>query len=159
MATCPDSLTWMLVKKQNCFLQKRNGNTKRSGTVVLSSEPGNLKNLNSYKYSGLCNSKAIKMAVEEEETEGKTKVTVSMGLKIKKNCGKKPSKSWSTIPLNKDFRRTAKCIKSQTVAQAYRTDLTDAALARWAALHRFAKVKKGLAKPAVTKKGRGGKDE
>jgi len=149
----------MLVKKQNCFQQKRNGNTKRSGSIVLSAEPGNLKNMNSYKFSGLCNSKAVKMTVDEETTDDKTKVTISMGLKIKKNCSTKPSKSWSTIPLNKDFRRTAKCVVSQTEAQAYRTDLKDAALARWAALHRFAKVKKGLAKPAVVKKGRGGKDE
>ena len=73
----------MLVKKQNCFQQKRNGNTKRSGSIVLSAEPGNLKNLNSYKFSGLINSKAVKMSVAEEEKDGKTKVTISMGLKVR----------------------------------------------------------------------------
>lgn len=31
----------------------------RSGKIVLSSEPNNLMNLNSFKYSGLANSKAV----------------------------------------------------------------------------------------------------
>merc|ERR1712216_98430 len=99
----------------------------------------------------------VKLTVEEEEAEegAKPKVKLSMGLKLQKNKSS-PSKVWSTIPLNKDFRRTASCIKKQTVDQAYRSDLTDAALARWSILHRFAKVKKGLAKPMVMKMGRKG---
>ena len=148
MASCPDSLTWMLVKKNNCFQQKRNGNTKRSGMVVLSSEPANLKNLNAFKYSGLANSKAIRFDFKEEGEEGEKKIKISMGMKVAKN-GKKPSKSYSTIPLNKDYRRVEKCIKAQTLEQAYRADMLDAALARWSALHRFGKVKKGILKPAV----------
>ena len=31
MATCPPSLTWMLVKDQNAFMHKRNGQTARAG--------------------------------------------------------------------------------------------------------------------------------
>lgn len=127
---------------------------------MLSKEPGNLANVHSFKYSGLCNAKAIKMTVEEEEAEegAKPKVKLSMGLKLQKNK-KAPNKQWSTIPLNKDFRRTASCIKAQTVDQAYRSDLTDAALARWSILHRFAKVKQGLKQPMKMKMGRKGDEE
>jgi|UniRef100_A0A7S2DNV5 large subunit ribosomal protein L28e len=158
MATCPDSLTWMLVKNQNCFQQKRNGQTKRSGMIVLSSEPGNLRNINAFKYSGLANSKAIRFDFKEEGEDDDKKIKMSMGLKISKN-GKRPNKQYSTIPLNKDFRRVEKCIKAQTVDQAYRADLLDAALARWSALHRYSKVKKGIMKPAYFKPAKGSEED
>lgn len=45
----PD-LLWQLVKKNNSFLVKRNGNNNAS--VQFSSEPNNLYNLNTFKYSG-----------------------------------------------------------------------------------------------------------
>jgi hypothetical protein len=43
-------LIWQLVKKNNAFLVKRNGNSNAS--VQFSSEPNNLYNLNTFKYSG-----------------------------------------------------------------------------------------------------------
>ncbi|KAG0240888.1 60S ribosomal protein L28, partial [Mortierella sp. GBA43] len=45
-------LTWLLIKKNNSFLVKRNG-------VEFSSEAGNLLNKNSFKYSGIANKKTI----------------------------------------------------------------------------------------------------
>lgn len=50
MAIASDDLIWLLVKKNNRFLVKRNGNNTSS--ITFSSEPNNLYNLNSYKYSG-----------------------------------------------------------------------------------------------------------
>jgi large subunit ribosomal protein L28e len=57
-----ESLVWMLIKNNNAFLQKR-GRTARSGAVQFSSERGNLMNVNSFKYSGLANSKAIDISI------------------------------------------------------------------------------------------------
>ena len=42
----PSQLVWQLVKNYNCFLHKGLNGSQ------FSSEPGNLYNLNSYKYSG-----------------------------------------------------------------------------------------------------------
>ena len=54
-----DSLVWMCVKNNNAFLVKRGKKTSRCGAVQFSKERGNLLNVNSFKYSGLANSKAI----------------------------------------------------------------------------------------------------
>jgi large subunit ribosomal protein L28e len=51
MAGVSPDLLWQLVKKNNKFLVKRNGNG--SASLQFSSEPNNLYNLNSFKYSGL----------------------------------------------------------------------------------------------------------
>lgn len=53
-----ESLIWHLIRDNNSFLIKR-GNTKRDGSVQFSSEPGNLLNVNTFKYSGLANSKTV----------------------------------------------------------------------------------------------------
>lgn len=42
----PSQLVWQLVKNYNCFLHKGLNGSQ------FSAEPGNLYNLNSYKYSG-----------------------------------------------------------------------------------------------------------
>ena len=67
-----------------------------------------------------------------------------------------PRRSVNVTPLNKNFRRVAKTIKTQTAGKFYRGDLTSKALARAAALDRAAKVQAGLKKKAKTKKGRKG---
>ncbi len=45
-------LIWELVKKNNSFLIKRDGRQ-------FTTEPGNVANVNSYKYSGLANKKVV----------------------------------------------------------------------------------------------------
>ena len=65
-----DSLVWLLVKDNNSFLHKR-GRTSRSGAVQFSNEPGNLMNVNSFKFSGLANSKAV-------DVSGKKRITLSL---------------------------------------------------------------------------------
>ncbi len=52
------ALVWELVKNNNSFLVKRE-RTNRVGAVAFSREPGNLLNVNSAKYSGLANDKAV----------------------------------------------------------------------------------------------------
>ena len=53
-----DALVWHCIRDNNSFLYKR-GRSSRVGGVQLSSEPGNVMNVNSFKYSGLANSKAF----------------------------------------------------------------------------------------------------
>lgn len=45
-------LLWQLVKNNNSFLIKRDGRQ-------FSTEPGNVKNINSFKFSGLANNRSI----------------------------------------------------------------------------------------------------
>ena len=51
MSASPD-LLWALTRKTNAFMVKRNG-------MVLSSEPGNLANKHSFKFSGLANFETV----------------------------------------------------------------------------------------------------
>merc|ERR1712094_140321 len=55
-------LLWALTKKQNAFLVKRN-------MLQLSSEPGNIMNKNSFKFSGLANLETVDVA---DNTKGIT---------------------------------------------------------------------------------------
>ncbi|KXS10175.1 hypothetical protein M427DRAFT_139944 [Gonapodya prolifera JEL478] len=45
-------LVWLIIRKNNSFLVKRNG-------IVLSREPGNLTNTHSFSASGLANPKVL----------------------------------------------------------------------------------------------------
>ena len=55
-------LQWLLVKNSNAFLVKRKG-------VQFSSEPGNLNNTNSFKFSGLANKKTVGVSVVDGKVE------------------------------------------------------------------------------------------
>ena len=52
------TLIWHLIRDNNSFLVKRE-RTSRRGAVQFSSEPGNLLNAHSFKYSGLANNRAV----------------------------------------------------------------------------------------------------
>ncbi|GAA5963157.1 hypothetical protein JCM21900_002934 [Sporobolomyces salmonicolor] len=49
----PD-LVWLLTRKQTCFTHKRPGTTR-----TFSAEKGNLKNLSSYRFSGLAQRRVV----------------------------------------------------------------------------------------------------
>lgn len=51
----------------------------RSGKVVLTAEPNNLQNVNSYKFSGLANTKAVGIDFAEDH---KGRPCASMSLKV-----------------------------------------------------------------------------
>ena len=53
-----EALVWHLIRDNNSFLVKRE-RTSRRGAVQFSSEPGNLLNVNSFKYSGVANNATI----------------------------------------------------------------------------------------------------
>ena len=58
-STMSSDLVWELVKKNNRFLVKRDG-------AQFSGEPFNLKNQNSFKYSGLANTRAVNVALSKD---------------------------------------------------------------------------------------------
>merc|ERR1711907_874123 len=101
-------LLWALTKKQNAFLVKRNG-------LQLTSEPNNLMNKHSFKYSGLANVEAVGI---EDNTRG-----ITLKMKNKRNV--------VSVDLKKDFRKVAATIRNKTEGKFYRQDLSNAALARW----------------------------
>lgn len=146
MVAAADSLVWELVKNNNSFMRKKNGQTRRSGAIRFSVERGNLMSRSTYKYSGLANSKTIDISATSDNRAAltiKTKKAVSSG-----KSGK------ASIALNKDFRRTEKTIMSQATDNFYRPDLKSAALAKYTAVYRSNRVAKGVKKVAAVKKGR-----
>jgi len=94
---------------------------KRNG-LQLTSEPNNLMNKHSFKYSGLANLETVGI---EDNTRGCT-----MTLKVKKNASN-PKRNILSTDLKKDMRKVAKTIKSKTEGKFYRKDLCKPALARW----------------------------
>merc|ERR1711998_70390 len=108
-------LLWALTKKNNAFLCKRNG-------LQLSSEPGNLMNKNSFKYSGLANLDAVDI---QDNTKG---ITLS---KKNKKESHAPKRTMVAVDLKKGFRAVANTITKKTEGSYYRKDLKGPALARW----------------------------
>ena len=87
-----ESEIWECVKKNNSFLVKR---SQGSNKAQFSAEPGNLYNLNTFKYSGLANSKTIDIATDKSDAKNRS-IIVSKSTKkggvakftLKKNATK-----------------------------------------------------------------------
>ena len=77
-----DSLIWQITKDFNSFQRKRGSTAPRRGVTVLSAEPGNLMALNSFKYSGIANSKTVAIAAVESEHNGKKETKLVLNLKV-----------------------------------------------------------------------------
>ncbi|KAH9331044.1 hypothetical protein KI387_003152 [Taxus chinensis] len=133
MATVPGQLVWEIVKRNNCFLVKKNGNG--SAKVQFSSEPNNLYNLNSYKFSGLANKKTVSIQPGGED------LAVSLATtKTKKQ--QKPADYVNRSVLKKEFQKMAKAVGNQVSDNYYRPDLKRPALARLSAVHKSLRVAK-----------------
>ena len=139
MANCSPDVIWNLVRDTSCFTLKRRV-SRRTGMgkagVHLTLEPNNLTGINSFKYSGLANAKAV--GIEPAE-DGKGIVLTTKSKKSDRV--RKPVKSLNKVTLTKPFRKTAKTIMSQTSGNFYRADLERAALAKWSIIHRSQKKK------------------
>jgi len=146
-----EALVWHLIRDNNAFLVKR-GQTKRDGAVQFSKEPGNLLQVNSFKYSGIANAKTVDLT---EVTVDKKKV-VQLTKKNYKKGVNKPAKSNTRLTLKTaksfDSAYSKKAIKNLTAAGknsiAYRADLTKAAIARYSRLNSVVRIGNGLAKAA-----------
>ena len=60
-------VVWQVLRQHNSFVVKRDG-------ITLSSEPGNLMNRHSYKFSGLANKKVVHVGAGKDK---KVHVTIS----------------------------------------------------------------------------------
>jgi len=139
-----NELVWGIVRDTSCFLLKRKltGRTSVSkGGPEFTTEPNNLTGINSWKYSGLANSKTIGLDATPEGTGVvlTTKSTVAAD-------AKKPNKALKkvTYTASRSLRRMSKTIKKETASKFYRPDLQKAALAKWSLL--YAAQKKAKAK-------------
>lgn len=147
MVAIPDQLTWELVKKNNSFLKKKNGHTKRSGSVTFSTEAGNAKSLNLFKYSGIANSQVVDVVCTDDNKATLLKKAAS-------KSSKQPSKSMSEINISKDFKRAESVISKQTFDVFYRKDLQAAVMGKYTKVYQANRRAKGVTKPVPVKKGR-----
>ncbi|KAG2236959.1 ribosomal protein L28e [Thamnidium elegans] len=112
-------LVWAIIKNNNSFLVKRQN-------VQFSSEPANLKNVNSFKYSGLANYKTV------------TILPAARGIRVitrKANKEQSPKKSANSVVIAKTRRQTSKSVANLIArGNKYRPDLRAAAVARASAI-------------------------
>jgi len=138
MASASADLTWLLVRNNNSFLIKN----KSDDGVVFSSEANNLKNLSSFKYSGLAADKTVGITKAER---GANFRLVLCGRRLHRtltknqspfvNCGcsikvagksAKPAKANAVQHLTKDNRHASISVANALVKGHYRPDLKKA---------------------------------
>jgi large subunit ribosomal protein L28e len=136
-----EALIWHCIRDHNSFLRKV-GRTSRSGQVQFSAEPANLMSVNTFKFSGLANHKAVGL----DGTSGK----IVLQRKNAKSANK-PAKAMSSIPLKAQKKRSLKVLANLVGTANHRADLTSAAKARFLRLHQ-ATYARG-SKPAVSRRG------
>jgi len=140
MSQSPEVI-WQVIRNNSCFLRKQ-----RTGT--LNSDPNNLWNKNTFRYSSLVNKKSFGLRLKKG----------NVILSIKTKSDNKPKKAYENVTLVKkgtkkiNFRRVVKSIKNIGCRKGYRPDLTLAALARWTKIHRSMLKSKILASKKSSKK-------
>ncbi|KAK0234071.1 ribosomal L28e/Mak16 [Armillaria fumosa] len=134
-------LQWLLIRNSNSFIVKR-----VPEGPIFSREPGNLRNLHSYKYSGLANAKTIDVS----DSPAGVKITTR---KSKASSHAVASAKAVSYIRPRSGTRRALGIASQPLKKGYRPDLRTAALARVSALIAAQKEPK----PSPPKKLRGKK--
>jgi len=126
-------LKWLLVRNNSSFLIKRDG-------IELTSEPGNVTNLNTYKFSGLANNNTVDVKL----VNNKPALVVS----------KKGKASTSVLArgYKNGTNKSAAAIRTATQKSYVRGDLTQFAIARYHALNASLKP---VAAKKIQKKARG----
>ncbi|CAG8668522.1 5945_t:CDS:2, partial [Dentiscutata erythropus] len=117
-----EDLNWLLIRNYNSFLVKRNG-------AQFSSEPNNLTNLHSFKYSGLACNKTIGISPAPDNRG------VIVNARKSKVESFQPAKSTHKVTLSKGTRRSAKSFTNTFTRAGYRPDLRKEALARISAIY------------------------
>ncbi|XP_053675213.1 60S ribosomal protein L28 [Anopheles nili] len=128
-------LSWLIVRDHHAYLMKQKNIRK-----PFSTEPGNLTNLSSYRYSGLVHPKTITITPAEKK---------GLNFVYKRHkMSNKPSKAPVKVTLKEGPRRTLKKISNIIKSSKCRADLRQAALRRASAIlrsQRVVKPKKGKA--------------
>ncbi|XP_012287371.1 60S ribosomal protein L28 [Orussus abietinus] len=120
-------LNWMIIRNNNAFLLK-----KRNINKPFSTEPNNLTNLSSYRYSGLIHRKSVGI-VDTPDKKGFTVVYK------KAKCVNKPAKAIVRTEMKAGARRSLYKLRTLLGRNKYRVDLTKAALRRASAVLRSLK--------------------
>ncbi|KAK4138233.1 ribosomal protein L28e [Trichocladium antarcticum] len=126
MSTASADLIWQITRAQNSYLVKRS----TGGAPQFSRDPLNLMNINSRKYAGFVNDKAVGVLPNQEG--GVTVISKKVG------SANKPASSRHTVTYgrNKTARKTSKAIANQVAKNGYRADLRKAAVARASLIRR-----------------------
>lgn len=136
-------VAWSAIRNHHSFLKKRNG-------VVLSGEPGNLRNVHSRFSTGLTSKKTVNLSLIKKD---------GVVLSLRRNrYNNKPSNSLRSVTYKKDNKTVARQLLAQL--KGYRRGLVGAALARMTRLRatskagvkkRTARKNKASGKPTATK--------
>ncbi|KAK5642486.1 hypothetical protein RI129_008653 [Pyrocoelia pectoralis] len=124
-------LIWGMIRNNNAFLIK-----KRNINKPFSSEPYNLTNLSSYKYSGLVHKKAVGI-VDAPDKKGFTVVYKKQSKQFR------PSKNVVKTTMKSGARRSLHKLKRLMNCNKYRMELTKSALRRASAVLRSQKPPRG----------------
>merc|ERR1712216_1110821 len=128
MVAHAEEVIWACVKGDNAFLHK----TKQGGNKVqFSSEPTNLYNLNTFKFSGLANTKSVGIA-SGADGAGVTK--------SRPNNPSKPAAGVYKYTTKRNARKSMASIEKQL--DGWRSDLVVAAKARMSVVQKGLRIKK-----------------
>jgi len=133
-------IAWAITRNNSAFLLK-----KRNCPKPFSTDPMNLTNKHSQRYTGLVNKKAVAVAPAAD----------NKGFTVTIKGGKGIAKGKQTVTMKSGPRRTLHKVKALIVKQRYRKDLNKAAIKRAAIIVRSQKplpTRKGGNKTAATKK-------
>lgn len=119
-------LAWAITRNNSAFLLKKRGCPK-----PFSTDPLNLTNKHSQRYTGNVNKKAVAVA-PAEDGKGFT-VTIKGGNSFK------PAKAKTSVKMTDGPRSSLHKVKAMIVKQRYRKDLTKAAMRRAAVIIRSQK--------------------
>merc|ERR1711924_142027 len=105
-------LQWLLLRKNNSFLIKRDN-------VQMSKEKGNLMNLNTFKFSGLANAKAVDLSVVDD-------VIVLSTKRAKRKNSPKSMYTTTNLATSKRNKKMvgANAVQRATAGSHYRSDLS-----------------------------------
>ena len=144
-----EALVFEIIKKHHSQLKKRNGRTNRSGSILFSTEAGNVKNLHTPRFSGLSKSQTVDISAAGADA------SPVLTLKVASKAASKPSKARRVIPLSsKNMRKSIKSIAAVTSGVYYRNDLAALANARYAKVFQGHKIAAGIKKGLPVKAGR-----
>ncbi|EGD83574.1 hypothetical protein PTSG_12140 [Salpingoeca rosetta] len=139
------ALQWKIVRKFNKFQHVNSSGDGR----VFSKEPTNLKNINSPRFSGIVNAKAI--GLKAGPKGGAIVITKT------KKAAVCPKKGFQGVALRRGARPTNRAVAN--VARCLRPDLKRAAVARASALILASKPKSGSKKSRSGRKSRKSRNE
>merc|ERR1712151_503611 len=132
-------LIWECVRKNNSFIRK----TRIAGAPVMSAEQGNLCGLNSFKFSGLANSKVLGLS---SKTTGKKESIVLTTRRKKEEQTTRPKTQLLETGVRKQDKKGLAAIAKAMDAGYYRRDLLDLATTKYGKIKKSFKKKKLVVK-------------